>query len=501
MNINDVYLNSINQWSKNKGIGTISFDQSLDLFEPTKLVLNKYFAHNPNRSVIIVVNNNDRINQWSSKLITGFNYPDKLGTMLNFVTADDIISKNRKDSVELLIIDQIDRFTKGERINIIKQKYIKFKYILGLTNVAYPDGYGNVTKDSNGFSNDFVIYDNCPIVNRITKVDIITHGIMDGVVEYNVPVMMCKSDKLKYDEINQYIKDTIELFNGDFDLAMKCYMGDSKLGISADHFRNELAMEKGWSSNMDVSSEYFAAIDRYYNPNSIYERAKTLMGIIKERQVLLSDNKAKINTILELISNNKDKKILIISKRSVFAKLVCDSINSEIENVTLKKDIIHGNLFKPATELRGTGYGVRSNAQCVEYHPDIESQPLIDPASGDYIRVKSGNNAGKVKMFGAASLCKIANQRYEEDFHNVVSSVSSIPKEANFEIDAIIFTSPECNTYNQLQYRVARLKFKENVKIVNIYLKDTKESDKLREKQTLTTSKIFEVKDTKDVIL
>ena len=47
MDANDVYKSSIEKWKNSKGIGTISYDPNLDLFEPIKIVLGKYFSHNP----------------------------------------------------------------------------------------------------------------------------------------------------------------------------------------------------------------------------------------------------------------------------------------------------------------------------------------------------------------------------------------------------------------------------------------------------------------------
>lgn len=487
MTANEIYESSINAWSKNRGIGTISYDMSLNLFTPIKIILDKYYARNPNKKVVVILPDNARQDEWISKLITNFNHYDKIGNnLLQFLTADTIIVNNIKEEVELVIIDKIERFIIGNRPDIIKQKYIKFKYIVGLTNDPYPDGDG------------FLLSEFCPVIKRITKVDVVTHGINESTIEYNLPAVMNDNDKIMYNDYNKFIKDTIDLF-GAFDTVLNCYHGDSRNGVSADYFRNQLAMDKGWSSDLDLSNEYYRSIDRYYNPNNLYERAKTFSDVIKSRQQLLSDNSAKIDVIIELLKNNKDKKVLIINKRSDFAREVCNAINANIKGVKLKQDLVKANLFSDTRQLTGDAFV--NNAVCVEYHSDVESRPLLDPDTGDYVRIKSGKNAGSIKQFGATSLNKIANARFDDGYHNIISSVSAIPKEGTFEIDFIIITSPECNTLNQIQYRVALLKFKENVKIVNIYLKDTREHNKLQESQALTTNKIIEVDDVKSVIL
>jgi hypothetical protein len=481
----DVYNDSIEKWKHSRGIGTLSYDSTLDLFEPTKVVLNKFFDANPSKKVIVAIPDVERKNEWSTKLLTGFKHYDKLGNnLLQFLTADHIISYNMQEAVDLIIFDKIDKFIKGTRVDIIKQKFVKFKYILGLTNEPFPDADG------------FVLSEFCPVINKVTKVDVITHSIAGSTVEYNFGLNLSEKDAAIYKDYTQFIKDTVELL-GDFDMILRCYHGDSREGISADHYRNKVAFEHGWNTDLDLSSEYFQNIDRYYNPNAIYERAKTFNDIIKKRQVLVYDNIAKLDAIVKLVEVHKDKKILIINKRSAFAKDVCQSINNSITNPNLKKEAFTRSLFS----IGRKGAAIESNAQCVEYHPDVESRPLIDPNTGDYMKVKSGKTKGSIKTFGVTSLNKIANERFNEGFHNTISSTSSIPKEGEFEIDVIFITSPECNSFQQIQYRISSLKFKEGIKIVNIYIKGTKEESTLKEKQSLTNNKIIEVTTANDVIL
>ena len=207
------------------------------------------------------------------------------------------------------------------------------------------------------------------------------------------------------------------------------------------------------------------------------------------RSVSQSRYDAKLNGILDIIEKNKDKKILIMNKRSAFAKKVADTINNKIKVDTLKKDTMPRNLFSQDKE----GFAIQPSFFCVEYHPDVESRPVIDIETNDFIRYKSGVNAGQVKQFGSTSLNRISNERFNEGYHNAMSTSNAIPKEADLTIDFIIITSAECDTLNQFQYRVNRLLFKENVKIVNIYLANTKELDKFKEKQSLTKNSVIDL--------
>lgn len=488
MTENNIYAESIDKWNKNKGIGTISYATDIDIFQPVLIVLNKYFNKNPNSTVIIVIPSKSEIDTWSTKLTKGFDHYDKIASdNLLFLTIDSIIADNRQDKVELVIFHKIEHYSQGARLNVLAKEYIKFKYCLGITN--------NPDPDSDGFS----IYTHCQVIHRVTKVDVITHGVLDGTVEYNVPSDMYEQDREKYDEYSLFIKDTLEIFDGDFDLIMKCYSGDNKRGISGDHYRTTLAAEKGWSSDIDTSITIYRDIDRFYNPNAIYERAKVFYDTIRKRNALLYNNSKKIEHIIKFIEKYQDKKVLIISKSSSFAKTISDSINSRIKgNDGLTKDKISLDLFTTKEPI--DGFTV-DTMQCVEYHPDIESRPLLDPNTNDYIRIQSGDNKGKLKMFGKTSLNKIANDRFNRGYHNVVSANNAIPKTGMFTIDCIIITSPECDTVDTFRYRLAKLDFKDNIKIINIFTSNSKESRLLETKQALTKNKIIQINDVNEILL
>jgi len=479
MKAETVYKNSITKWGNNNGIGTISYDSSLDLFTPIKEILNLFFADNINNNVIIVTANNARLDEWASALLTNFNYIDKLGDGLLIITMDSIIFNRREYTTGLVIFDQIDRFYNGIKLEVVKGKYITSKFKLGVTNSPDPD------------HDTFGIYDACPVIDRVTKLDVITHSIVQNNVEFNIPVELSTQDRNLYNEFTSFIRDTIELF-GSFDTVIKCYTGDGKAGISADYFRNELATSKGWSVDIDTSNAYYANIDRYFNPNALYERAKSFTDVIRKRNNLLANNNAKIETILQIINKYKDKKILIINKTGIFARIVSSTINEHIKNNNLLQDIptktLFSNIDYKVNEKKG--FTIDSSALCVEYHPDIESRPLIDIDTNDYIRYKSGAKQGTVKIFGSKSLNRIANERFTKGYHNVISSTNAIPKDANLEIDFIIITSPECDTLNTFQYRVHRLSFIKNVKILNLFLSNTKEVSKLKHKQALTNNNV-----------
>lgn len=488
MTAEDIYNESVEKWKLNRGKGTLSYAEPLSILRPAAYILNKYYDANPKDKVIVVVYNNTRIEDFTLALFSaGFKHTDKIhDRLLNFMLIDNIIASNYTDNVQLIIFDQIDRYSSGKRLEVVAGNYIKFKYALGLTNIANPDNHG------------FGIYAHCRLIHRITKVDIITHGLIGDVIEYNLEISMSEQDAVTYQEYNQFIKDTTEIF-GDFDTAMKCYHGDPANALSGDFFRAELAMSKGWNKNLDLSIEYYASIDRYYSPSALYERAKVFTEVIQKRARLITDNNAKVDAVLEIVKKYRDKKILIMAKRSSFAKVLNENINARIESNFTRTITKPKNLFSFNTK-ETKGYTIL-NTQSVEYHPDVETKPLVDPYTGDYIRIKTGANAGSIKQFGATSLNKIANEEFNKGYHNVVCANDAIPKEADFTIDFIIITSAECNSLKEYQYRVSNLSFIEGVKIINLALAGTKEIDKLTTKQSLTNNKVIKINDVNELNL
>ena len=477
----EIYKESIERWKNHRGIGTISYSKDLNLFVPIKIILNKYYNKNPNDKVIVVVPTSKDRDEFANSLVDGFEHYDKLGKdLLKFYTSDYIIANNVVGKVDLIIFYKIDRYSEGKKSDILAGKYISFKYCFGATNVPNPDNAG------------FNVYKHCQLLHRISKIDVITHGVIDGIVEYNIPVDFYEDDRERYDELSTFISDTLEMFDGDFELIMKCYKGDFKSGIAGDHFRNQLAISKGWNKDLDLTLKIYQDIDRYYNPNSIYERSKAFYDAIRTRNNLLVDNPAKLDSILSIVEKYKDKKILIVSKRSEFASRIANVINERIDgNDVIRKDKpVNLNLFSVNEKKEPLdSYTIQSNL-AVEYHPDVESRPLIDPDTNDYVRIKSGSNKGSVKKFGATSLNKIANERFNNGYHNVISANNAMPKEGAFTIDFIVITSPECDTLKNYQHRLASLDFKENVRIVNLYTLKSKESKQLENKQSLTKNKI-----------
>ena len=136
--------------------------------------------------------------------------------------------------------------------------------------------------------------------------------------------------------------------------------GNLQLNISSMQICNQIAQENGWSEQLDMNVEFNLKIDELYNPIALKERASKTYEVIRNRGQLLSDYKGKLDVILDIVNNNRDKKILIINKRADFASAVTDYLNTLSE-----------------TDI------------CMNYHDKVDSVPAID-SNGNPVFYKSG---------------------------------------------------------------------------------------------------------------
>ena len=164
----------------------------------------------------------------------------------------------------------------------------------------------------------------------------------------------------------------------DFDSITKARIGDTKAGISGAEFRNQLALDNGWSSELDMTIGFNRQVDECYNPNILLDKATTCYEIIRNRSNLLTDSDAKLPMILSIVLGNPDKQIMIISKRGEFA-------------------------------ARVTAYLEENGIDCGDYHDNIEPRVLVDE-NGIPVLYKSGANKGKPRIVKSKAISS-ANER------------------------------------------------------------------------------------------
>lgn len=483
--IDDIYRQSLEKWRFNKGRGTISYDSYLDVTKPAVRTVLKYLAANPEGRIVIVVPNSVRANLWEVNISVNMDKPADFNDRVRLLKIDDILQQKLTDDVELMIVDCIELYTDHYREDVLKGKYIKFKYGMGLTNSVMPEKL------------NYIAYEHFGVIHKITKLDLVTSHLLSNVSEYMVAIDMNEEDQHKYNMYSEFITETLEMY-GDFETIQNCYAGDASTGVSPDHFRQQLAAQRGWTKEIDLDYEYNRSVDRYYAPSNIYERCKTFSQYIQERKRLISDNDSKLKAVVDIVKKYEDKKILIINKRGPFASQVAYAINDAVKTV-FKQDA------KPATNnltlFQGgipTEFKSIAPQVAVEYHMDIPKQSMQDPDTGQVIKVKSGPNKGNVKQIGSKSISNMNLKGFNEHKHSVICSNNALIKDMKIEVDFIIITSPYCSPMSVHQYRVQKLDFIGTPTLINVYLNNTQEIGKVnnalvKSKHNVTFSSIEEL--------
>lgn len=292
-------------------------------------------------------------------------------------------------------------------------------------------------------------------------------NIYSPVEEHRYGVELSEDDRAIYNKYTDYITTSVSIF-GDLSNIEKCKKGDEKLGISAADFRNSIARENGWSENLDTNVDFMKQIDDIYNPNILFERACTFYTIAKQRRDLVCDNEAKLEVIRNICLDNKDKKILIISKRGEYAAKVTKYLNECLD------------------------------LSCGDYHDCIEDTIAVDEM-GIPILVKSGVNKGKPRVIGSQARSSLNEKRFNAGLLNILSIKSASNVKLKIACDIVIFTSPLCDSIIDVRTRFTNVSFNNVPTIIyHIYCNSTIENDKLNREKECSTIKV--INDTENFI-
>lgn len=360
-------------------------------------------------------------------------------------------------------------------IDYIKEQY-NYSYALTIT-IGVNDNFYILNKlcreskftlsvlTENIMNNNFIINvrNILPCIDTADLYIAIRHdNIYSPVEEHRYGVELSDDDRELYNKYNDYITTCISIF-GDLSNIEKCKKGDDKLGISATDFRNTIANENGWKENLDTTISFMKQIDDIYNPNILFERACTFYNIAKQRRDLVCDNTAKLETIKNICLENKDKQILIISKRGEYAAKITKYLN---EN---------------------------SDIKCGDYHDCIEDAIALDEFNLP-ILVKSGVNKDKPRIIGAQAQSSLNEKRFTSHLINVLSIKSASNPKLKIACDMVIFTTPLCDSIIDVKKRFTNVVFNGTLtKSYVIYCTSTIEHDKLiKEKENHLITVIYE---------
>lgn len=446
-NIEKLYATIINDWRNKKGVGSFLIPPPLNPNVVVLGVLQKLYERSPTLNIIIVVkdfskrmevvnfithNNEDEENNTEFRKLIDQKY-------LVVYTQDYLTRWSYNNKFELCIFIGINEYT-YEMDKIFNQSTFKLVCLTSL-----PSNVEDRSKLNN----------KCPIVSYST-IEILEINKQTPVEETRCAILNIDSeDRELLKRYDEYISQSVSIY-GSFELMGQCRTGNSNANISANTIREHIAVNNGWSNNLDMSVGFNQQIDAMYNPNALLERAELTFDIIRKRSVLLSDNKAKLEKVLSICNDNKDKKILIISKRQEFAFEITQYLNNNTDDNTII---------------------------CGHYIDKVESIPAVDENMKP-IFVKSGINKGKQKQMGSTLQKKLNSRLFNIDKIRVLSTNNSADRDLECEIDLMIITSPLCDSLDNLRYRLNKVNFKGVPnKIIKLFIKDTAE-EKVLMKET-----------------
>lgn len=440
----EIFENAILNWRDKGGIGTAIIPPPLNDKVMVLGILQRMYARSPTCDSLIIVNDfkerRELIEFLTTQEDTGNNDEFKKLIQDKYlkILTEDFVSKNNIRYPNLIIVYKPLAFTDTIFGFVARSR---FKLVI-------------LTKFSSNVAETTKLYTVCPVLDSFKQNEIELVRTSTPVEEYQIPISM-EDDTVnlellaKYDE---YITTSINIF-GSFDIMQQCRVGNKQLNISAATICNDISRENGWNEHLDMSIEFNIEIDRLYNPINLRERASQTYEIIRLRSQLLSDYQEKLKTILDIVNENKDKKILIINKRAEFASKVTEYLNS------FSADEICGNYHDKAEPIQT--YDANGNPRCY----------------------KTGVNKGKPKLLGAQAQ-KTSNEKlFNSNLLNVLSTSSAPDKTLNVDLDIIIITSPQCEDIKSYLYRLNKVNYR-NRKIVlyALYCKNSQEEKLLNNK-------------------
>lgn len=359
-------------------------------------------------------------------------------------------------------------------INILSKDYIKTKYVYAydfIITVGINDDYEIIKHLSidikfmlsiltkNIMDNQFItnVRNILPTINT-ENFDAVAkqERIYSPVEEIRIPVELSDNDRKLYDKYTDYINTCVSIF-GDLSAIEKCKVGDIKNNISASDFRYQLALHNGWNETLDTSIPFMKEIDDNYNPNALYDRAVNFYNITKKRRDLITDNKSKLEIIKNIIAENSDKRILIISKRGEFAAEITKYINNNSIDLIVK---------------------------CGDYHDCIEDSYLTDDY-GNIILVKSGADKGKPRKFKSKAISTRNEALFNRGIINCLSIKNASDNKLKIAPDIVILTCCLYDNIIDIKTRFNSIEFPNPTTVYRLYCSNTIENVMLNKEKVL----------------
>lgn len=433
---------SIKKWKAAKGLGTLNLVPRFGKTRIATLVSERSLFSNPNIKIVAVAHND----------IAHKNLVNNLPAKVIITTASKIVKEFEEyklKKIDLLIVDEIHRFFRGNNLLILK---LEPKWKLGLTGAKLTVFEKAILKQ-NGFQ----------VVDTITEDEALDNHWISEFVEYNLPVEIEEHKKAIYASYSSKITSILDIYRDKYKrmnivLGMKIFVSDLALmygmysginfkipntnksvRIHPDTIRHKLAETMGWNRELDMSIDMNKNINTYFNPAALHEAAQVLNGIIRERNELIINSRNKVDAVVEIINRNPVPTII----------------------------------FSESTQMASDIARVLGD-DAIEYHSGIESCYIMNPKTGEYYSHANGNPI----KFGATRLKKFAIECIMNGSFKYLCTVKALNESVDIPIlQQVITTGGTTNPSTHLQ-RIARGKTLDSnnlgkvTSIINVYIKD-----------------------------
>ena len=438
-----VYLNAVEVWRVNKGIGTFVIPAPFDSLKPLLYILPQLYNKSPTTNVVIIVKDFADRSSIESYLTTLNNdvWNNSFCTVIHNgnlrILTTEYAAEHINEYSPLLTIIYNPNIFHFVHIAMIEKSKFKLVILNKLLDSKTMDDFYTVAPSIGNFSQNVIdeVRTNRPVKECLVGLTIVPDTELDKEMNY----------------YNREISTALAIF-GNFDNIKYARLGNSDTNCSSMMICDAIARTNGWDNHLDMSSQFNRDIDKLYSPAAIKERADSIYNIIRERSTKLASSKDKLSNILDIVNDNSDKNILIINKYGEFANLVTDYLNDKS--------------------------GKRICANC---HDKVDNVPAVDDY-GNPILVKSGAKKGQPKLLGVIAQKKLAQKLMNTHKINVISCGASPDKSLDVDIDLVIITSPLCDTIESYFYRLSKVHFSNEVLLYTLFYKSTLEEKKLEDR-------------------
>lgn len=430
MDYNEIYEEASKAWLANGAKGTIALCDKVPVINLLKQVLEKMLNKNPSATILIVLPSLEERLQVSILLKAIKKYELLASKQIIALTHDYVRRMVGVKQTDLLVLLHPDKMNLSDTMKVCKDKY---KFILGLT------------EDQNA-DLGMTLFTFAPYVYKCNELDLIAKGLVNKICEYHIESVLTKEEQLDFDRYDQSVKDCVSIC-GTLDNIKAVRSGDLHTNRSPMQVAYDIALENGWSPNMDMSVQFNVDIDKFYNPHAIMETGEKFFNHTRERNKLVATGLNKIVWVQHILLANPDKKFLIVSDNWSFAENIVNNVSSGSD--------LKGKVY-PFYNQQKSVYGVDEHGNKIVY--------------------KSGAKKGQPKVLGVKAQHDYAMELLSNGKIQALSATSTLPAYTNIEIDCIVYTSPFCEDVSVLRNRTTNFKFvSEPIVIYKLYNKGTKE--------------------------